>query len=174
MRRLALPALLTVTLAACAAAPEPPPAAPSFRDRAVPIGATTRGGPGDLAGEWVVSQSYGAGPEGRPLAAGSRVRIAAPSGGAEAAWAFLPAGGAAWAPLPMRAVGPGRYAAGASDASDLLVLWVDDDFRTAAVGAPDGRVGWIMDRPGRASPDRTAAAREVLDWSGYDLGRLRP
>ncbi len=65
---------------------------------------------------------------------------------------------------------PGRWASG--EVPELWILWVDDDFRTAVIGTPDGSLGWIMDRPGQASPDRTAAAREVLDWSGYDLGRL--
>jgi apolipoprotein D and lipocalin family protein len=65
---------------------------------------------------------------------------------------------------------PGRLAVEGSP--EFWVLWVDDDFRTAVVGTPDGSLGWIMDRPGQASPDRTRAAREVLEWSGYDLGRL--
>ena len=55
---------------------------------------------------------------------------------------------------------------------ELWVLWVDDDFRTAVIGTPDGRFGWIMDRPGQASRDRTRAAREILDFNGYDTDRF--
>ncbi len=53
------------------------------------------------------------------------------------------------------------------------VLWVDEGYRTAVVGAPNGRVGWILNRDPDIPPDRLAAAREVLDFNGYDLGPLQ-
>lgn len=53
------------------------------------------------------------------------------------------------------------------------VLWVSDDYLTAVVGVPSGRAGWILHRDPVISPDRLAAAREVLDFNGYDLSRLR-
>lgn len=158
MRRLALLAVLT--LAACAA--EPPPVAESFRDRSVPIGSTTRGGLGDLAGEWVVAQSFPG-----SVAPGTRVTVAPGAGGATLR--FAGPGGAQ--DLAVASIAPGRLTP-RDGGPELWVLWVDDDFRTAVIGTPDGSLGWIMDRPGQASADRTAAAREVLDWSGYDLGRL--
>lgn len=69
----------------------------------------------------------------------------------------------------------GRYAlrdpSGTADRT-LWVLWVDDGFRTAAVGTPDGRWGWILDRSTSGGADRIAAAREVLDFNGYDLTHL--
>ena len=71
--------------------------------------------------------------------------------------------------LPLQVVRPNRWRAGEAE---FWVLWVDDDFRTAVIGSPTGQFGWIMDRPGAASADRTRAAREILDFSGYDLGRL--
>lgn len=158
MRRLAL--LAALSLAACAA--EPPPPAESFRDRSIPIGSTTRGGLQDLAGEWVIAQAYpgfavpGTRVTVAPGANGAVLRFAGPGGVRDVAVAAGPPGR-----LVPRDGGP-----------ELWVLWVDDDFRTAVVGTPDGSFGWIMDRPGQASADRTAAAREVLDWSGYDLSRL--
>ncbi len=166
MRR-ALLALLV--LAACGrGAPEPVPVAeaPSFRDRAQLIASTTRGTAQDLTGEWVISQSY----PGQPLAApGTRV-VVAPGAGGAVLWRFS---GAAGDGEVATVTGlPGRFVPGAGGGPELWVLWVDDDFRTAAVGTPDGSIGWIMNRPGEASGDRTAAAREVLEWSGYDLGRL--
>lgn len=166
MRR-ALIALLV--LAACGRG-EPEPAAvadaPSFRDRGVLIASTTRGTAGDLEGEWVISQSY----PGLAFAApGTRVAVAPGANGA-VLWRFSgPAGAGEVATVTGL---PGRFKPGAGNGPELWVLWVDDDFRTAAVGTPDGSIGWIMNRPGEASGDRTAAAREVLEWSGYDLGRL--
>ncbi len=161
MRRIALLAL--VALAACAAEPPAPPAE-SFRDRSVPIGSTTRGGVGDLAGEWVIAQSF---PGAAFAAPGTRVTVAPGAGGASLRFA----GPGGVRDLAVAAGAPGRLAL-RDGGPELWVLWVDDDFRTAVIGTPDGSLGWIMDRPGQASPDRTAAAREVLDWSGYDLGRL--
>ena len=57
-------------------------------------------------------------------------------------------------------------------ASDYWVLWVDDGYRTAVVGAPNGRSGWILNREPEIPADRLAAAREILDFNGYDLSRL--
>lgn len=58
-------------------------------------------------------------------------------------------------------------------AAPYWVLWVDEGYRTAVVGAPNGRVGWILNRDPDIPPDRLSAAREVLDFNGYDLGPLQ-
>ena len=156
--------LLPLALAACARE-APPVALPSFRDEGVPIASTLRGSAADLAGDWVIAESY----PGRPFAApGTRVTVEPGAGGV--AWRLDGPGGAV-AHETVNAV-PGRYESRAESGPEFWVLWVDDDFRTAAVGSPDGTFGWIMDRPGRASPDRTVAAREVLDFNGYDVARL--
>ena len=55
----------------------------------------------------------------------------------------------------------------------LVVMWVDEGFRTAAVGDADGRWAAIIDRGGRASADRTRAAMEILDFNGWDTAKLR-
>jgi apolipoprotein D and lipocalin family protein len=159
MRRRALLGLLA--LVACAPEPEAPAPAASFRDRSVPIGSTTRGTVGDLAGDWVIAQSF---PGPAFAAPGRRLRVE-PEAGGGAILRFEGAGD-----LRAASAGPGRLSV--EGGPELWVLWVDDDFRTAALGTPDGSLGWIMDRPGQASGDRTAAAREVLDWSGYDVARL--
>ena len=163
MKRLALLALLAV--AACAReAPAPEPAAVSFRDQGVPIGSTTRGTLGDLGGDWVIAQAY----PGLPFVApGMRLRV---QPGPEGRTLLRFEGREGVRDLVAASPLPGRLAV--EGGPELWVLWVDDDFRTAVVGTPDGSLGWIMDRPGQASPDRTRAAREVLEWSGYDLGRL--
>jgi apolipoprotein D and lipocalin family protein len=73
-------------------------------------------------------------------------------------------------------VGPGRLKVSFPTlpfgASDYWVLWTDDAYRTAVVGAPDGRSGWILNREPTIPADRLRAAREVLDFNGYDLTRL--
>lgn len=55
----------------------------------------------------------------------------------------------------------------------LVVMWLDEGFRTAAVGDADGRWAAIIDRTGRGGADRMAAAREILDFNGWDIGKLR-
>lgn len=158
--------LLLPLLAACAAAP-PPVAPPSFRDASLPVASTLRGAPADLAGEWVVTQSFPGGPWGDLLGGG--VGIAADEAGA-GTWTLRRADGTA-AQVPVTPLGAGRFRAGGGP--DLWVLWADDAFRTVVVGAPDGTAAWVMDRPGQSGADRAQAAREVLDFNGFDLGRLR-
>jgi apolipoprotein D and lipocalin family protein len=58
-------------------------------------------------------------------------------------------------------------------AAPCWVLWVNEGYRTAVVGAPNGRVGWIRNRDPDISADRLAAARGVLDFNGYDLSQLQ-
>jgi apolipoprotein D and lipocalin family protein len=72
--------------------------------------------------------------------------------------------------------GPGRLAVrldGVPGAAPLWVLWTDEGYRTAVLGQPDGRAGWILDRSPRSSPDRIAAALEVLDFNGYATEDIR-
>ena len=72
-------------------------------------------------------------------------------------------------------VGPGRLSVrleGVPVAASLWVLWVDEGYRTAVLGQPDGRAGWILARTPEIPADRLAAAREVLAFNGYDLSRL--
>ncbi|SEN27891.1 apolipoprotein D and lipocalin family protein [Pseudorhodobacter antarcticus] len=72
---------------------------------------------------------------------------------------------------PLAAVGPGRFATPGGEA--WWVLWADMGYLTLAIGTPSGRFGFILNRGGDLPRDRLAAAREVLDWNGYALARLR-
>lgn len=70
-----------------------------------------------------------------------------------------------------RLSGPGRLSVrldGVPVAADYWVLWVDDGYRTAVVGVPSGRAGWILNRDPQIPPDRLKAARDVLRFNGYD------
>jgi apolipoprotein D and lipocalin family protein len=69
-------------------------------------------------------------------------------------------------------VGPGRFRL-SQFAAPLWVLWADADMRTLVLGTPDGSFAMVLDRSARAAPDRLAAAREVLEWNGYNLADLR-
>ena len=55
---------------------------------------------------------------------------------------------------------------------DYWVLWVDESYRTAVIGQPGGGAGWILNRDTAIPLDRLRAAREILDWNGYDLEPL--
>ncbi|WP_439154787.1 lipocalin family protein [Yoonia sp.] len=73
-------------------------------------------------------------------------------------------------------VGPGRlkvrFPSVPFGAADYWVLWTDADYRTAVVGAPNGRAGWILNRTPDIRLDRLNAARDVLKFNGYDVTRL--
>lgn len=73
-------------------------------------------------------------------------------------------------------VGPGRlrvrFPSVPFGAADYWVLWTDEDYRTAVVGAPNGRAGWILNRTSDIRPDRLRAARDVLEFNGYDIRQL--
>jgi apolipoprotein D and lipocalin family protein len=73
-------------------------------------------------------------------------------------------------------VGPGRlkvrFASVPFVAADYWVLWTDETYRTAVVGAPNGRSGWILNRDPVIPQDRLNAGRDVLAFNGYDLDRL--
>ncbi|MEO0931860.1 MAG: lipocalin family protein [Pseudomonadota bacterium] len=74
-------------------------------------------------------------------------------------------------------VGPGRlkvrFPSVPFVAADYWVLWTDEDYQTAVVGAPNGRSGWILNRTPSIPPDRLQAAKDILAFNGYDLSRLQ-
>ena len=71
-------------------------------------------------------------------------------------------------PVQMR--GPGRLAV--EGMSDWWVIWVDFDYRTMAVGTPDGSFGFVLDR-GKIPRDRLVAAAEIFDFNGYSKAQLQ-
>jgi len=74
-------------------------------------------------------------------------------------------------------VGPGRLKVRFDTvpfvAADYWVLWTDEDYRTAVVGTPNGRAGWILNRTPDIRADRLETARDILQFNGYDLDRLK-
>ena len=76
---------------------------------------------------------------------------------------------------PLDMTGPGRLTP--KDAPPPLdrawwVLWADTDLRTLVIGTPDGSFGFILNRNAPLTPDRLAAAKQVLAFNGYDVSRL--
>lgn len=57
--------------------------------------------------------------------------------------------------------------------SELWVYWMDFDDRTMAIGNPNGDMVAILDRSATGGGDRIIAARDILDWFGYDLSQIR-
>lgn len=113
-----------------------------YRDQGAPIGQTVRYAPDAMAGTWFVLAHFG------------DIIPNAMSFDAEAE--------------KLRSV-EGTFDVGARG---LVVMWLDADGRTAVVGGADGRTGFILDRAPEVSPDRYAAALEVLDFYGWDTARI--
>lgn len=73
--------------------------------------------------------------------------------------------------LSLETLGP-RRARDIETGREFWLVWIDEGLRTAAIGTPDGSFGWILDRRPTGGTDRIAAAREVLEFNGYDLSQL--
>ena len=141
-----------IVLAGCVAAPE----SEGVRDRAAPISSQVDVTAARLAGDWVVRASWS--DVARP---GERLHLRAG------------AGGALWlGDMALPARGMGRFG-GTGGIPEWWVLWLDADNRTAAIGTPGGDFGWVMDRKPKGGADRITAAKDIMDWMGYDMARAR-
>ncbi|MFQ6552582.1 lipocalin family protein [Aestuariibius insulae] len=136
-----------------------------YRDVSAPIASRADLDWSRMGGSWTIVQGAAFGPLGQPGAAlsleigeaGGEIRIASPTRTTQ---------------IPVEIAGPGRLRA-LDRPRELWVLWGDADYRTVAIGTPDGAFGWIMDRNGASSRDRLEAARTIMDWYGYDLDALK-
>lgn len=134
-------------LTACGA-PSPTPAPMPLRDPDAPVASQVDAGLTRLEGDWIVV-------EGNGLRSGARVSVGS---------GVMSIDGA---PFPVTDAGMGRLRVAGQP---LWVHWIDADNRTAALGDPTGQRVWIMDRSGQPG-ERLHAAREILDWYGYNPGR---
>ncbi len=149
MRRL----ILCLLLAACA---------PGERDTAARMTSIVSFDPAQFAGRWYVV-------EGVP---GTDCAAYDYAGGGPLAVTGYCSGGERTGEA--RLTGPGRLTQTLGGRSEeLWVLWVDADYRTAVIGTPTGKVGMILNRVPEMPADRLRAAREVMDWNGYDVAALR-
>ena len=161
-------ALLPMALGACVAFSE-------YRDTDVPISSMATFDPLEYSGTWYEVASFPV-----PFQAGCRNTTATYLPQDDGTLSILNAcetdtglqsiGGTA------RVDGPGRLKIrldGVPFSSDYWVLWVDADYRTAVVGTPSGRAGWILNREPVIPADRLIAARDILAFNGYDTSKLQ-
>ncbi len=165
MSRLTLAVL--ALLAGCVAAPKTQVAA--FRPASAPIYSAAAFDAARIEGDWQQSAAFATAeaPGCRPGA----VRFARGSGGMAVKGTLCLNGQNVALTGPVSVTGPGRLSV--PDMADWWVIWVDSGYRTLAIGTPDGRFGFVLDR-GRIGPDRLTAAAEIFDFNGYSKARLRP
>ena len=160
--RAGLAALALAVLTGCAT---PPPTV--FRDTSAPFASISRFEVDRFLGDWqrvaaFVPAGQAVGPQ--------RLRYLRASDGRVIGHASTPDGREAVTAYDLPA--PGRLRP-AGQGEELWVLWVDEGFRTAVLGTRSGDAAMIIDRGGAPAPDRMRAAREILDWYGYDMTRLQ-
>ncbi|MFO6465626.1 lipocalin family protein [Jannaschia sp. KMU-145] len=166
---------LALTLTGCAAAVAP--LLPSYRDTTVAIASKADFDPARFAGLWHEVARF-------PVAFQSdcpraTAEYAAPTGDRLRLrnTCRTPDGTAIRAITgDATVIGPGRLRvelSGVPFAAPLWVLWTDADYRTAVLGQPNGRAGWILNRDPAIPEDRLRSALTVLDFNGYDTTQLR-
>lgn len=172
MRQLNLALLLI--LAACLAACAPPPELASYRRVDANIYSRAAFDPAQMAGSWhEVAGFYD------PAVSGCSVgltKVAALPGGGLRLGFDQCAGLGARTVEAARAGAAGRFRPALKGrlAEPWWVLWVDEDYRAMLIGTPSGHFGAILSRTLPMRPDLFEAARQILDFNGYDLARLRP
>jgi apolipoprotein D and lipocalin family protein len=155
--------LVVGLLAGCATAV---PDVRGFRSPGAPIYSNAVIAPADLAGDWTQVAGFAAGPG---CSAGA-VSIA-PQAPGLAVQGQLCLGGVPVEVSGVYAVtGPGRIRLG--EGAEWWVIWADTNLRTLAIGTPDGRFGFILNKGADLPADRLRAAREIFDFNGYAVARL--
>jgi apolipoprotein D and lipocalin family protein len=129
-----------------------------------------------MAGDWVIRQSFA----GQPGPSNALSLAVLPNGALQLSVITAVCNFDSCAPVEslamLAATGPGRWTPTADQAvlskTELWVMWMDFDSRTAAIGTPSGEFGWIMDKNPTVGRDRITAARDIMDWFGYDVSKL--
>jgi len=137
------------------------PPAPGYRDTARPLSITTRTAPGLWQGTWYL----------RAATLGERGIARFEFDADRITPNCTPTCGTGWHAAPM-GTNRWRLTDATGQTRELWLIWIDDSGRTAALGEPDGRYAWVLDRSTKGGLDRIKAAREVLDFNGYDAGKI--
>ena len=134
-----------------------------FRDTSVPMGATSRFDSLAFSGDWFLVASF------EPRKAAAVVVTLAPevqhlrvTSNAVPEIAGLYREGVPGELIPVSGVG-----------ETLVVMWVDEEFRTAAIGTPSGNFGAVLNRSPEIPPDRARAAREIFSFYGWNVSQLK-
>jgi apolipoprotein D and lipocalin family protein len=56
---------------------------------------------------------------------------------------------------------------------NVWVLWIDEDHQTVVLGNPQGSFAQILNRTPTLRADRLQAAKDILEFNGYDLSQLK-
>ncbi|MEL6957613.1 MAG: hypothetical protein AAGL89_01520 [Pseudomonadota bacterium] len=167
-------------LVACTEASVAPPQVSLLRNPTAPFGSQVDVTASDLNGDWIVRQG---------LANGWPATVGVVSFVAEdmlllieVEGRFCEEGGPCVTTLDRTDYVtslPGRFVSREAEVAvakglppEFWVLWMDFDRRTVAIGDPAGRFVAILDRAATGGEDRITAAREILDWYGYDLDQV--
>ena len=144
----------------------------AVRDTSILLSVTTRGSLEDLSGDWVVRGSI-------PESASIHSVTLAPrddglfnvsfnqsdcSAGCNHLSGTWPAERIAQNRLKLRT--------DRSGSDEIWVLWMDESMRTAVISSRDGSTALILDRRSTGGQDRIAAARDVLEFNGYDTAQV--
>ena len=157
--------MVFLLLSACAAAPLVPQGGP-FRPADAPIYSNAVLDVPRLAGEW--QQVAGFGPTGD--CGPGQATISGGAAGLRVAYRLCQGGVMVADAGAMAPAGPGRFEV-PGQPGPWWVLWADADYRTLVIGTPKGDFGFILNR-GAFPSDRLVAAKDILDWNGYDLAKL--
>lgn len=133
------------------------------RDASAPIGATSRFDRDRMAGDWQLVSSFTM----REQASVTFGPATEPASLAIASDGFPQITGR------YREGVPGELIPFSAAQETLVVLWIDEEFRTAAIGTESGRIGIVLDRDGQISADKAAAVREIFAFYGWDASRLK-
>lgn len=153
MCRSLVQALLAMSLVAVAGCTNHPD---GYRDTRAPIGATTRFDAEQFSGQWIIAASFTQRRK-KPVAftqvqEGARLQLTTDE-------------------IP-RIAGfysegvPGELIPLNAGNETLVVLWVDDDFRTAAIGTISGSLGLVLDREGDIPEDRALCETFLIFTAG--------
>ena len=143
-------------LAGCVAA-----TAPGYRNVTHPLSITTRTTPDLWQGTWHLRAAT-------PGETATELRF---DGAGQITPDCAPACGTGWRARP---IGFNRWQLtdDAGQHREFWLIWTDDSRRTAALGEPEGRYAWVLDRSTKGGADRIQAAREILEFNGYDAGKI--
>ncbi|MBJ3763437.1 lipocalin family protein [Maribius pontilimi] len=175
MQKLLTAALVAFSISGCSSENPLIPAA-SYRDTAVNMSSIALFDPAEYAGRWYEIASYPV-PFQQGCTQTQAVYTPRSPGVLDVRNSCLRDGKLQSIAGEARLAGPGRLAVSFDTVPFLTapywVLWVDEGYRTAVVGVPSGRAGWILNRDPQIPDDRLEAAKEILLFNGYDLAELQ-
>ncbi|MDZ4310631.1 MAG: lipocalin family protein [Cypionkella sp.] len=156
--------IVLLLLAACAPAPKTV-AVGRYRAPDAPIYSNAVMDQNRLVGQWTQVAAFG-GAACKPGGA----EISKGAGGLQIRYRLCESGVQMAGAGPMSSEVVGRFDV-PGQPGPWWILWADGDYRTLVVGSPNGRLGFILNR-GPFPADRLKAAKDVLEWNGYDLRQL--